>query len=117
MIPVAGRGVCLVLDLCGCQQCRYERCRPGKSKGGRAMALKPDGKAWMVREQIVDDPASGLTLQFEVDMDGNPRLRLFRDDLPFGNREIIFDKQGAEAAAGTVVGGFCRPAWMERVDD
>ena len=35
--------------------------------------------------------------------------------LPFGNREIIFDDQGREAAAGTLVGEFRRPSWLKEV--
>jgi hypothetical protein len=80
------------------------------------MALKPDGKFWTVREQIIEDPASGLTFQFEVMPDGKPRLRVFGDKLRFGNREIIFDENGEEAGAGTATAGLCRPAWLERVD-
>ncbi len=80
------------------------------------MAIKPDGGMWTVREQIVEDPASGLTFQFEVTPDGKTRLRIFGESLPFGNREIIFDQDGIEAAAGTATSGLCRPAWMCRVD-
>jgi hypothetical protein len=35
--------------------------------------------------------------------------------LPFGNREIIFDSEGREAAAGTLVGEFRRPSWLKEV--
>ncbi|MCI0703586.1 MAG: hypothetical protein L0241_21100 [Planctomycetia bacterium] len=79
------------------------------------MPVKPDGKLWVVREQIVEDPASGLTLQFEVDPSGNMRLRIFGDTLPYGNREILFDKNGEEAGAGTATSGLCRPSWLEEV--
>lgn len=79
------------------------------------MSLKPNGKPWTIREQIIDDPASGLTLQFEVMPDGEPRLRLFGESLPFGNREIIFDTAGAEAGGGTYT-GLCKPAWLQPVD-
>ena len=80
------------------------------------MALKPDGKGWTIREQIVEDPASGLILQFEISPDGTPQLRIFGDILPFGNREILFDQNGAEAAAGTFTGDLCRPAWLGPID-
>lgn len=76
--------------------------------------MKPDGRPWTVREQIVEDPASGLTIQFEVMPDGSPRLRLF-GDLPHGNREIVFDHAGREVGAGTSTQGLCRPAWMTEV--
>jgi hypothetical protein len=77
------------------------------------MALKPDGKPWTIREQIVEDPATGLAFQFEVMPDGEHRFRVFGDALPFGNREITFDSDGEEAAAGTYT-GRCRPAWMQQ---
>lgn len=80
------------------------------------MPAKPDGKVWQVREQIIEDPASGLTFQFEVMPDGESRLRIFGESLPFGNREIIFDQSGAEAGAGCYT-GLCRPAWLEKVGD
>lgn len=79
------------------------------------MSIKPDAKWWSVREQIIEDPASGLTFQFEVMPDGSPRLRVF-GDLPFGNREFVFNADGEEAGAGTAVGGLCRPAWLCELD-
>ena len=81
------------------------------------MATKPDWKPWSVREQIVEDAASGLTIQFEVYPDGSPRLRIFGDCIPFGNREIVFDSNGEEAGAGTFTSGLCRPAWLDRVGE
>ena len=81
------------------------------------MAVKPDGKTWRVKEQIIEDRVTGLTYQFEVMPDGEMRFRIFGDGLPFGNREIIFDADGAEAGSGTATRGLCRPAWMEQIDD
>jgi hypothetical protein len=80
------------------------------------MPVKPDGKPWTIREQIIEDRVTGLTFQFEIMPDGEPRFRIFGKALPFGNREIIFDDEGAEAGSGTATSGLCRPAWMERVD-
>ena len=81
------------------------------------MSMKPDARPWTIQEQIVEDPVTGLTFQFEVlpGSDAPFRLRIF-GDLPFGNREILFDEKGAEASAGTFVAGLCRPAWLHRVD-
>lgn len=77
------------------------------------MAAKPDGKEWTIREQIIEDRVTGLTFQFEVLPNGEPRFRIFGKDLPFGNREIIFDEDGIEAGSGTATAGLCRPAWMQ----
>lgn len=78
------------------------------------MAKKPKAQDWTVKEQIIDDPASGLMIQFETGADGLPRLRIF-GELPFGNREFIFDPEGVEAGAGTVTVGACRPSWLREV--
>src|SRR4051812_43564846 len=65
-----------------------------------AMPLKPNGRMCRVREQIIEDSASGLTLQFECD-DGRLRLVIAGAPLKLGNREIFFDEEGREAGAGT----------------
>ena len=78
------------------------------------MPLKPHGMLCAIKEQIVEDVASGLILQFECDA-GRTRLVIAGRALPFGNREIIFDSEGREAAAGTLVGEFRRPSWLKEV--
>ena len=78
------------------------------------MPAKPNGALCAIREQIVEDLASGLTLQFEC-MDGRTRLVIAGAALPFGNREILFDAQGREAAAGTLLGEFRKPSWLKRL--
>lgn len=80
------------------------------------MPLKQQAKNWTIKEQIVTDEASGLTIQFEMLPDGEPRLRLFGENLPFGNREIMFHRDGTEAGAGTCT-GLCRPAWVTSTED
>lgn len=81
------------------------------------MAVKPNGAAWTIREQIVEDPASGLTFQFLVTTaaDAPYKLKVFGDGLPFGNREIVFDAEGREAGAGTLLAESCAPSWLQRV--
>ena len=78
------------------------------------MPLKPNGALCRVREQIIEDTPSGLTLQFECD-DGRLRLVIAGKALTLGNREILFDDEGREAAAGTLVGEFRRPNWLKKV--
>jgi hypothetical protein len=55
-----------------------------------------------------------LILQFECE-NGKTRLVIAGRALPFGNREFIFDTDGREAAAGTLVGEFRRPSWLKDV--
>ena len=78
------------------------------------MPVKPNGALCAIKEQIVEDLASGLILQFECEH-GHTRLVIAGRALPFGNREIIFDSEGKEAAAGTLVGEFRRPSWLKGV--
>ena len=80
------------------------------------MAIKPNGGTCIIREQIIEDPGSGLTFQFELKpgSDAPIRLRIF-GDLPFGNREILFNSRGEEAGAGTALNGSCRPSWIRPV--
>ena len=78
------------------------------------MPVKPNGALCAIREQIVEDLASGLILQIEC-TNGRTRLVIAGRALPFGNREIIFDSEGKEAAAGTLVGEFRRPSWLKGV--
>lgn len=82
------------------------------------MAAKPNGGICTIREQIIEDSVSGLTFQF-VAMPGSDaptRLRIF-GGVTFGNREILFDKNGDEAGAGTAFSGSCRPSWLREVAD
>ena len=78
------------------------------------MPLKPNGALCQVREQIIEDRASGLTLQFEC-ADGRLRLVIAGHRMNAGQREILFDDQGREAGAGTLIGEFRRPSWLKRV--
>ena len=78
------------------------------------MPIKPNGLLWKIREQIVEDLASGLILQFECAGE-TMRLVIAGKSLPFGNREILFDADGKEAAAGTLLGEFRRPSWLKGV--
>lgn len=72
---------------------------------------------WSVRQQIVEDPVSQLTIQFEVVPDSTARFRLrIFGDLPFGNREFIFDSEGHHAGGGIFVTGACKPTWLCEVD-
>lgn len=79
------------------------------------MPIKPNGTKCAIREQIIEDRASGLTLLFECSL-GRTRMVIAGKSLPYGNREIHFDEDGREAGAGTLVGDFRRPSWLKGVD-
>jgi hypothetical protein len=80
------------------------------------MAVKPDGGVCSIREQIIEDPVSGLILQF-VSMprsDAPFRLRI-SGALSQGTRELLFDADGKEAGAGTALADSCRLSWLKEV--
>jgi hypothetical protein len=63
------------------------------------MALKPNAGTCWLREQIVEDLPSGLTLRVESRADGT-RLVLLGRALPGGRREILFDSEGRAMDVG-----------------
>ncbi len=83
------------------------------------MGLKTDASNWMIKEQIIEDPVTGLTFQFESvpdDLDAPFRLKIF-GDLPYGNREFLFTQDGKEAGAGVALTGLCKPTWLVNTDE
>lgn len=79
------------------------------------MATKPNAKDCIIKEQIIEDAVTGLTLQF-VKYDGKNRgcrLTIFGENLPFGNRDIFFDSNGEDAGSGTHVGECPKPTFIK----
>ena len=69
--------------------------------------LRQNARSIRILEQLIEDPVSGLTLQFAFNSnDGTSRLRLF-GGFPYGNREFIFNIEGQEAGAGVALTGLC----------
>jgi hypothetical protein len=77
--------------------------------------VKPNAKSLQIKEQIIDDRPSGLSLMFEALPDGTSKLVICGDSLPFGNREIIFGMTGEEGGGGTALMSACRPTWLREV--
>jgi hypothetical protein len=59
-----------------------------------------------IKEQVIRDEPSGLTLTFWRDSSGMGRLQV-TGDLPFGNRDFLFNQEGDFDGAGTGVSGTC----------
>ena len=80
--------------------------------------LKDDARPWTVKEQIVEDLVTSLTFQFEVipHSTARYRLRIF-GDIPFGNRELIFNEAGEMSGSGTFTSGLCKPTWFEKMEE
>jgi hypothetical protein len=83
------------------------------------MGLKKDGQTWTIQEQVIEDLPTGLTLQFEVvpeDSESPFRLKIF-GDLPFGNREIRFGRDGKESCSGIVLAGLWESTWLSNAEE
>lgn len=80
------------------------------------MPTKTDSGICAIREQIIEDPVSGLTFQFLLvpKSDAPVRMRVF-GNLPYGNREFSFDCDGNREGAGTALHGSCRASWLREV--
>ena len=69
--------------------------------------LRQNARELRIVEQLIEDPISGLTIQFAVNPNDNTsRLRLF-GNLPCGNREFIFNYLGQEAGRGVALTDLC----------
>jgi hypothetical protein len=69
-------------------------------------------REWKIPEQIVEDRTLGLSFQFEVLPSGRRAMRIFGADLPYGNREVIFDEAGDFDGIGVAPAGPKKPTWM-----
>lgn len=72
--------------------------------------IEPVPPNLIIAEQTIIGDASGLTFQFMVNeksIDSPYKLIIFGASLPFGNREILFGKDGIKNGGGTFVGGAC----------
>ena len=70
--------------------------------------LKPNAKTLQIKEQIINDLVTELTLIFRVAQGGEARLQLLGDNLPFGNRDFQFNKDGKLVGTGTGVRNCCK---------
>ena len=58
---------------------------------------------FIIQEQIIEDLPTELTFQFKAYPGGGGKMTVYGDGLPFGNRDIIFDKDGMECGGGTAM--------------
>lgn len=65
--------------------------------------LKTDAKPLNIKEQLINDPVTDLTLVFRVTPAGEARLHLTGPNLPFGNRDFQFNSRGELVGTGTGV--------------
>ena len=67
--------------------------------------LKNEAKNCLIKEQwINDEGVSGVTLVFRVTPSGEARLHISGSNLPYGNRDFQFNKDGELVGTGT---GLC----------
>jgi len=74
--------------------------------------IRLGAKNFTISEQIVEDPVSGLTLQFECLRNGEFAINIY-GELPLGNRTLIFNEDGELAGTGTAMSGPCRATWIK----
>jgi hypothetical protein len=67
-----------------------------------------------IREQIIEDEVSGITIIVELTGAGTGRLRIL-GDVPFGNRDFTFDADGQHIGTATSVHSGER-SWMRIVN-
>jgi len=70
--------------------------------------LKQNAKTLHIKEQLIHDLVTGLTLVFRVAPDGESCIQLLGDNLPFGNRDFQFGKDGKLVGTGTGVRNCCK---------
>ena len=70
--------------------------------------LKQNAKTLYIKEQLINDLVTGFILIFRVAPNGESCLQLLGDNLPFGNRDFQFDKDGELAGTGTGVRNCCK---------
>jgi len=63
--------------------------------------IKPDAKTLHIKEQIINDQVTGITIILRVTPNGEARIHLLCDSIPFGNRDFQFDKEGLLVGTGT----------------
>ena len=67
--------------------------------------LKTSDSPLVIKQQIIKDLPTGLTIIFEVVSSGEGRMRLCGSTLPFGNRDFQFDSNGELVGTGTGLAG------------
>jgi hypothetical protein len=68
--------------------------------------LMPNAKVVKIKEQIINDLATGLMVIVRLTPSGEPRLHLIGDTLPFGNRDFQFSEDGELVGTGTGTCGY-----------
>ncbi len=69
--------------------------------------LRTNAKTLSIKEQVINDSVTGLTLIFRVTPSCEANLHILGDDLPFGNRDFQFDKGGKLVGTGAGLNGTC----------
>ena len=66
--------------------------------------LKPHAKTLKIKEHLINDAVTDLMLIFRVTPSGEARLHISGSNLPYGNRDFQFNKDGELVGTGT---GLC----------
>ena len=66
--------------------------------------LKRNPQTLKIKEQLINDAVTDLMLVFRVTPSGEARLHISGSNLPYGNRDFQFSKDGELVGTGT---GLC----------
>ena len=75
------------------------------------MAVKPNAKDCVIKEQIIEDRVTGLTIQIRKysEESGGCQISLHGKCLRFGNRNFVFNEDGALNGTGNRNRGAMHP--------
>jgi hypothetical protein len=81
------------------------------------MAEKPAGLRFSIKEQILEDPVTGITFQFFAvpGQEETPfRLRIF-GNVPYVDHEFVFDREGVIRERETILMRRPKPTWLKEL--
>lgn len=79
------------------------------------MAVRPNAAQVTILEQIIEDPVSEISLQFERTDNGGTRLSLFGEKLKCGHRVLAFDCDGNFIGGGTHLRECPQPTFIREI--
>ena len=82
------------------------------------MALKPGAKDCVIKEQIISPPSIGLTLKFSACPEDSAYgciITAHGDNLPYGDTDLYFHKDGKYDGSCTSTSESCKPSWLKEV--
>ena len=80
------------------------------------MDKRDDGRIVKIKEQVIRDLPTGLTIIFRAVSSGEGRMHLKGSTLPFGNRDFQFGSDGELVGTGTGLTDCFRKVQNEEIE-